>query len=242
MQSRCLDAAIALVGPLLPMPTCVFMVCLILTVIVGHRNDLGSSLRSQFDPLVGRPTTHLNSSVPVDNSPVAPPPIRVLMLIAHPDDEVIFGARDLLQSNCSVICFTNAKNPIRSREFQACLRTAGAVGWQLDFHDSMTDDWPSWTDEQLVDHVVSVVGHAAVSSFTAVVSHDADAEYGHIQHKRLHGVARLLALRVGCPFWGFRSRWLTSITNSTERERLLDVYESQRSVVQFFKQFYETNP
>ena len=40
------------------------------------------------------------------------------MIVAHPDDETIWGGGHLLQDDYLVICLTNGNNQIRAKEFE----------------------------------------------------------------------------------------------------------------------------
>ncbi len=54
--------------------------------------------------------------------------MKILMLIAHPDDEVIFGYTDLIRDVVHVICFTNKDHSVRSVEFANSIKHTKQTG------------------------------------------------------------------------------------------------------------------
>ena len=160
---------------------------------------------------------------------LSPPPKQhneglTILLAAHPDDEVLFGAVDLLTAAAvHVIFLTYASDPVRRAEGDRVIRALGAsVSW----YDLPTGRDRTWTEEEL-----QPLAHSPVllpSSIRRVVSHDARGEYGHPQHRQAHAVAQRWAAEWGVPCHTFLERWrpLTP-EEDQERTRLLGFYRSQ---------------
>jgi LmbE family N-acetylglucosaminyl deacetylase len=164
--------------------------------------------------------------------------MKILMLIAHPDDEVVFGVSDLLSNNTTVICFTNRNNPIRKKEFEECMRLTNTKGYIFSLRDSMRDSWSELSDEILSQMVLECFTEKTFD-FDMIVSHGADGEYGHIQHKRVHTIAKLVAQTMSCPFATFRERF--RIDTTKKRDELIRVYQSQARILSRLKDYFLKN-
>ena len=148
---------------------------------------------------------------------------NTLMLIAHPDDEILFGYNDLINaSNLMVVCFTNGNNSIRSAEFYSVLKKINAKGIMLNYNDSLNDYWPSLTNEMCLIHIPQ-------GKYECVVSHNGFGEYGHKQHIRVNSIARFVANSLKLPFREFRS------SNDSFRDSLLHIYVSQKDTIDIFR-------
>lgn len=67
-----------------------------------------------------------------------------LMIVAHPDDEVLWGGGHLMEGGYMVVCVTNGKNEVRSKEFYRVMKESGNEGIILDYPDKVRgkrDDW-----------------------------------------------------------------------------------------------------
>ena len=54
--------------------------------------------------------------------------ITHLMIVAHPDDETLWGGAHIADGGYLVVCITNGNNPTRSAEFQSVMQASGNVG------------------------------------------------------------------------------------------------------------------
>lgn len=103
-----------------------------------------------------------------------------LMIVAHPDDESIFGGGALIsESGWKVICLTNRSNEIRSKEFQQAMKFVGASYEIWDY----PDEYDGTFEEEVVKKDIERVFESG--SFQRIVTHSLHGEYGHKQHKVL---------------------------------------------------------
>jgi LmbE family N-acetylglucosaminyl deacetylase len=154
------------------------------------------------------------------------PGVSKIMIVAHPDDESLFGGETLTSSEgWLVICVTNASNEVRRAEFTKAMALARADYLMLDHDDHFTN---GNFDPALASTIARVL---AANPFEMVVTHGKAGEYGHKQHRALHQIVRHL-VPVG-RLLTFTTRWLGSPRISAAKQKLLDCYESQESIALF---------
>lgn len=67
-----------------------------------------------------------------------------LMIVAHPDDEVLWGGGHLYDKGYLVVCVTNGRNKVRSQEFKDVVKASGNECIMLEYPDKVRgkrDDW-----------------------------------------------------------------------------------------------------
>ena len=108
-----------------------------------------------------------------------------LMIVAHPDDEVIWGGGHLSEGDYFVVCITCGKNKTRSSEFKKVIEESGNKGIILSYPDKVNgkrDDWVNVQDKILAD-LNNII---TAKDWELIVTHNQDGEYGHAHHKMLH--------------------------------------------------------
>jgi LmbE family N-acetylglucosaminyl deacetylase len=166
--------------------------------------------------------------------------LNILMLVAHPDDDALFGFSDLLQNNCTVICFSNNANTVRKNEFFECMKLSNLIGYILNYPDGkyapiINDEncWIKFDDEHFLKSILGVI--TINSNFDAIVSHDKNGDYGHPHHKRIHNVATYISNKFKIKFYDFKSRfdkkYFSEKENMEKYENLLNCYKSEKHVL-----------
>lgn len=110
-----------------------------------------------------------------------------LMIVAHPDDETIWGGNHLKKGNFYVVCLTNGNNEERKREFYNTLKKANVKGIILEFSDKTNgkrDDWKS-SETQIKDEIRKIIDQ---KNWKTIVTHNPLGEYGHSHHKKTSGI------------------------------------------------------
>lgn len=166
--------------------------------------------------------------------------MHILMIVAHPDDEVVFGFRDIVHNSVHVISLTNGDNEVRRGEFYSVMSTIGGKGDMLNYVDSPED---TWADIPVEDFYRNNIMELIVKSmkYELVVSHGSDGEYGNKQHIRVHNIARNVASEMGLPFQTFRDRYRVSdyATYKDKYEKLVGLYKSQNRAIAHLANFFE---
>lgn len=105
-----------------------------------------------------------------------------LMIVAHPDDEAIWGGAQLLNKDWCVVCITGGNNKTRAEEFQKSMQYCGCTGIILDYPDKvnlMRDNWNA-VEAQIQKDIAIIIN---CKNWNKIATHNPDGEYGHIQHK-----------------------------------------------------------
>ena len=111
--------------------------------------------------------------------------VNNLMIVAHPDDEFIWGGAHLLTDRWLVVVLTNAGNETRKPEFEAMMKATGDTGLILGYPDKVggcRSNWDFWSDAIRTD-IETILSY---KDWNQVVTHNIDGEYGHQHHKYTH--------------------------------------------------------
>lgn len=112
-----------------------------------------------------------------------------LMIVAHPDDETLWGGGHLIQGNYLVVCLTNGDDSVRRREFMNVVEVSQDKGLILSYPDlidkrkgSGIENRSTWEYEQLA--IRKDIGTLLkYKKWNIVVTHNPDGEYGHQHHR-----------------------------------------------------------
>ena len=105
-----------------------------------------------------------------------------LMIVAHPDDETIWGGAHLLDGGYLVVCITNGYNPRRSDEFKKAVEQSGNTPLILSYPDKIFFKRDDWSDsKKSIESDISLIMSA--KHWDIAVTHNSEGEYGHIHHK-----------------------------------------------------------
>lgn len=176
-----------------------------------------------------------------------------LMIVAHPDDETLWGGGHLSQGGYFVVCITNGKNQTRASEFQSVMAASGNTGLLLSYPDKVAgrrDDW-----EQVWDNIAADLQLILTyRSWSQITTHNADGEYGHQHHRMTHSLVTeqydTLGLKQPLYVFGtyYKASLLPEVSNTltpltenmlTKKEQLLTLYTSQKRTV---KKLSHMNP
>lgn len=147
------------------------------------------------------------------------------MIVAHPDDESLFGGEALTSSSgWMVVCVTNASHAQRRAEFFAAMDAAKASWIMLDHQDDLTS---GNFHPRLREQLAAVV---RAGRFRVVVTHNERGEYGHPQHRALHSIVREMVPH-GAALAVFHHPWTAVPFVSAEKRALLAHYRSQRKSI-----------
>lgn len=108
-----------------------------------------------------------------------------LMIVAHPDDETLWGGGHMLEGGYLVVCFTNESNPVRKAEFEAVIKDSGNKGIILDYPDQKKGVKNKWKKDRkgIISDINLLLSY---KDWSLVVTHNPEGEYGHIHHKMLN--------------------------------------------------------
>jgi LmbE family N-acetylglucosaminyl deacetylase len=128
---------------------------------------------------------------------------KSIMVVAHPDDEFIFGGEALLRNpnDWYVVVVTHGPGApgadgLRQLEFSESMRAMGIAEDQyemLDFVDGK--DQLGWDRPRLLQRIQTIIRRYRM---TTVASHNVVGEYGHPQHRMCHETLLPVLTHVFC--------------------------------------------
>ena len=155
-----------------------------------------------------------------------------LMIVAHPDDEIIFGFPSLHNINFvsepKVVSVTNADHPGRSLEFQTCMKRLGVQDYDM---YNYKDEWDnSFENTDIKERLQDLI---FAGKYKQIITHNANGEYGHSQHKALNQIINQLV--TDQELWVFEQldHALDFHNLKWKLDILQDVYKSQYNIGTF---------
>ena len=108
-----------------------------------------------------------------------------LMIVAHPDDDTIFGGAHLLKDEFVVVCVTCGINSPRLKEFKKVMVTTEDKYIYLKHSDLVKGFISNWyyEESEINDELENIINSR---DWDLIVTHNPDGEYGHIHHKKLN--------------------------------------------------------
>ncbi len=170
---------------------------------------------------------------------------KKLMIVAHPDDDVIWGGAHLKYGEYYIVCITNGRNSTRRPEFEEMLEKSGNSGCILEYPDkvlSERDDWKGVWDKIKAD----LEAVMTCKDWELIVTHNRQGEYGHQHHKYSHQIVTEIYDRLALdePLYNFGKYYSkkklpdhedTMVKVSQEeydfKSELVKVYRSQENTV-----------
>ena len=195
---------------------------------------------TKYDPETteGQVTKEMLDELPLSN-------YTKLMVVAHPDDETLWGGAHLTEGGWFVVCLTNGYNEVRKNEFYEVIKESGNVGLILKYPDLVGEKRSDWATSkpQIAKDLDLLMKY---KHWGMVATHNPDGEYGHIHHKM---TSRLMTESYYKNCWGnnlyyferyYSARRLPSVEASLrkvpqssvdKKVELLKIYKSQSHVV-----------
>lgn len=111
-----------------------------------------------------------------------PKDTKKLMIVAHPDDELIWGGSRLFADDWFVVCITNGDNKTRHKELDMVMKETGDSYLIMNFPDKVDGKKSDWSkDKEKINKYLSDIIN--MRDWDEIVTHNPAGEYGHIHHK-----------------------------------------------------------
>ena len=103
------------------------------------------------------------------------------MIVAHPDDETIWGGMHLASENYRVVCLTYDQFHPRGKEFHEVMEATGSEWQMLGWPDLTDGKEDKWKDNRKVrmGQLESIIRE---KDWKKIVTHNPEGEYGHPHH------------------------------------------------------------
>ena len=143
------------------------------------------------------------------------------MVVAHPDDESLFGGATLLEGGWKVICITNGNRPVRRAEFEKVMELTKSEFEMWSYYDQFTTPLA----DTLEDDLIKVVNQG----WDKIVTHNQKGEYGHPHHIQVHNI---LSKITNNNLWTFNFNGPDELPPDIWQAKLnlIHIYESQKHI------------
>ena len=118
-----------------------------------------------------------------------------IMIVAHPDDETLWGGADLMKESYFVVCLTNNYHTKRSKEFLQIMNFTNNSGILLDYpdyQDGIIDNWSN-VEEGILKDLTTILNY---NNWEKIVTYGPDGTYGHIHHKKTSKFVTMITKRL----------------------------------------------
>ena len=108
--------------------------------------------------------------------------INKLMIVAHPDDDILWGGAHLIEDDYLVVCITCGVNKTRVNEFKQVMEKTHDKYIMLGYPDKTNGERDNWNSskENMMKDLEEIIN---LKDWDLIVVHNPDGEYGHQHHK-----------------------------------------------------------
>lgn len=177
--------------------------------------------------------------------------VESLMIVAHPDDETLWGSEELLKNKYLVICITCGTNKKREKEIEAALKISKDRLIVLDKPDKVRGKRSDWKHyKKQIEYELKYV--IKKKKWNTIVTHNPEGEYGHIHHKITNNIVTKVYNKepIGkLKYFGkyFSKKRINQNKNAREipediydmKIEMIDSYKSQAFIKNRFNQMYK---
>ena len=158
---------------------------------------------------------------------------KALIIVAHPDDEVLWGGEVLFNYECEIVCITNGGNNLRKELFLKTSKITKSKSFIYDFPDLGNSYWDFKTKKLIKDKLKEI----NVENYKIIVTHSPDGEYGHLSHidtsKLVCDVYKLYEEKIHFFDFDFNSPKINLSVN-----KLINIYYNLNPLRHFISNFY----
>ena len=105
-----------------------------------------------------------------------------LMIVAHPDDEILWGGASLIEDNYLVVCITCGVVKSRVYEFVNVMHETNDKYIMLGYPDKTNGERDNW-DTVYDDIEKDLYKIVRLKEWEQIITHNPEGEYGHQHHK-----------------------------------------------------------
>lgn len=176
--------------------------------------------------------------------------INKLMVVAHPDDEILWGGTNLIKDDYLVVCITCGSNSKRVLEFENVMKETGDAYVMLNYPDKTGGKRNNWKKvrENIIQDLKNIYG---LKKWKEVVTHNPDGEYGHIHHKMtssfITNIVDKNKLKYFSKYYSRKQLGENHIVLSKmseelfiKKKELLDIYVTQKNTIDKFSHMIAT--
>lgn len=159
-----------------------------------------------------------------------------LMIVAHPDDEMLWGGSKLLSDNYLVVCITCSTNHKRELEFKKVMNETKDKYIMLGYPDKINgkvDDWKNYK-EKIANDLNEIINY---KKWNLIVTHNPKGEYGHIHHKMTSKITTSLAPIDNLYYFGryYRPKQMTKERIKSLKKIDDDILKQKREILKIYK-------
>ena len=170
---------------------------------------------------------------------------KKLMIVAHPDDDVIWGGGHLMSGGYLVVCVTDGRSKTRSEEFRKVIAASGNESLILEYPDKIAGQRDSWKNvwDKIYSDLELIMKY---KKWDEIVVHNRHGEYGHLHHRNVHAIVTEIYDRnnFDCQLFCFGKYYRKDDIDSVKdklvpisdkeyefKKKLADMYVSQKKTV-----------
>ncbi len=172
-----------------------------------------------------------------------------LMIIAHPDDDMIWGGTALIKDDYVVVCITCGVNKTRVKEFETVMEETNDKYIMLGYPDKTNGQKDNWNlvRQSIHEDLEKIIN---LKDWEIIVTHNPEGEYGHIHHKMTSHMVTESANHSKLYYFGkyYTKRSMASLETPlpnriddellNKKIEILKMYESQSFIMTMFDQMF----